>query len=216
MRGLLLGSKNKWPVRAAEALLRESGLTLTTIISDSKDDLVLTDYAKYDVLISVLYHEVLPKKLLDSVAVAINFHPGPPEYPGIGCTNFALYEGTDTFGATAHLMSPQVDSGSIILVKRFPIAEDETVLSLTEKAYECIVVLVKTLAPQLSKGDPLKISDESWTRQPFRRTQLDALCKLTLDMTEEEMNRRIRATTFPGKPGSYICVHGHKFEFVGN
>ena len=34
---------------------------------------------------------VLKKTFLDKIKVAsINFHPGPPDYRGIGCANFAI------------------------------------------------------------------------------------------------------------------------------
>ena len=43
-----------------------------------------------DFIISYLSPFILPKALLERAGrAAINFHPGPPEYPGIGCTNFA-------------------------------------------------------------------------------------------------------------------------------
>ena len=34
---------------------------------------------------------ILNKKFLSKADYAINFHPGPPEYRGIGCVNFALF-----------------------------------------------------------------------------------------------------------------------------
>ena len=51
--------------------------------------------------------------------MAINFHPATPNYPGIGCINFALYECASTYGATCHHMNKQVDTGEIIRVDRF-------------------------------------------------------------------------------------------------
>src|SRR5687767_10575563 len=45
-------------------------------------------------IISYLSRWVVPPWLLEqALGAAINFHPGTPEYPGIGCCNFALYEG---------------------------------------------------------------------------------------------------------------------------
>ena len=44
------------------------------------------------------------------------------------------------------------------------------------------------------------------------RRELEELCKVTIDMEEEEIKRRIRATTYPGMPGAYIEVSGYKFS----
>ena len=45
----------------------------------------------YDLLISYISPWIVPKAVLDKTKRwNINFHPGPPEYPGIGCFNFAI------------------------------------------------------------------------------------------------------------------------------
>ena len=47
---------------------------------------------KYDIIINYLGSWIIPKKNLNQTKfININFHPGPPEYPGTGCYNFALY-----------------------------------------------------------------------------------------------------------------------------
>ena len=68
-----------------------------------------------DYIVSYLCGWVVPQSLLDRAKVAaINFHPGPPEYPGTGCYNFALYEGATKYGVTCHHMAASVDAGAII------------------------------------------------------------------------------------------------------
>ena len=51
----------------------------------------------------------------------INFHPGPPERRGIGCTNYAIYEKSKNYGVTLHEINEKIDSGNILKVKRFKI-----------------------------------------------------------------------------------------------
>lgn len=84
-------------------------------------------------MISYLCPWILPEHLLERAKVAsVNFHPGPPEYPGIGCTNFAIYNQEVIFGMTCHHMATRVDTGKIVAVRRFPLFPTDTVLSLTE------------------------------------------------------------------------------------
>lgn len=157
----------------------------------------------FDYLISYLCPWVVPAQWLQQVRVAaINFHPGPPEYPGIGCTNFALYEGAASYGVTCHHMELTVDTGPIIRIIRFPLYQTDTVLSLTRRCYAAINWLFYEIFDLILAGQPLPQSAEHWTRKPFRRADLDALCHLAPEMDDEEIRRRIRATTFPGYPGA--------------
>jgi methionyl-tRNA formyltransferase len=176
-------------------------------------------FEKYDYLISYISPWVIHKRLLDIVQIAaINFHPGPPEYPGIGCTNFALYDGAGSFGITVHHMLPKVDTGKIIMVKRFPIAENETVWTLSQKCYAYIFAAFCEMLPLFKSGwDFPRYKDEeveTWTREPYTRKQLDELCVITEDMSDEEVARRVRATTFPGMSGAFIEKGGRKFHVV--
>ena len=74
----------------------------------------------------------------------INFHPGSPEFPGIGCFNFAIFNSAEKFGATAHIMEPKVDTGKIIDVEYFSIdAEKENVETLSIKTYNALLILYR-------------------------------------------------------------------------
>ena len=152
---------------------------------------------KGDLLISYLAQWIIPNRLLANADLAaINLHPGPPEYPGIGCTNFAIYNGEKEFGITCHHMLSKVDSGSLIAVRRFPIFETDTVYSITQRSYVEILHLFFELISGLLQGKNLPESKETWTRKPYKRKDLDELCELREGMTDEEIQRRIKATTY--------------------
>jgi methionyl-tRNA formyltransferase len=170
-----------------------------------------------DCIISYLAPWIVPEALLARAAMyRINFHPGPPDYPGIGCTNFALYDGVPTFGVTCHHMAPAVDTGGIIAVRRFAVDDDETVHSLTVKSHAQIAALFDEVAGLLARGAALPDAGEQWTRRPYRRHELDALCRVTLDMSEAEVRRRVRATAYPGAPGAYLEFSGLRFAYDGD
>lgn len=158
-------------------------------------------HAEFDYLVSYLSPWVVPAYWLGRAReAAINFHPGPPEYPGIGCTNFAIYDQVMMYGITCHHMTPTPDTGAIIRAIRFPIYDTETVLSLTNRSYAYLAWLFYEIIDAVLAGRALPVAAERWTRRPFRRAALDALCRLTPDMSEGEVARRVRATTFPGYP----------------
>lgn len=159
---------------------------------------------KGDLLVSYLAQWIIPGELITNAKqAAINLHPGPPEYPGIGCTNFAVYHGETEFGITCHHMLDRVDSGKIIAVRRFPVFPSDSVYSLTQRCYVEILNLFFELMSKLLHGNQLPSSNEKWTRKPFKRKELDALCELRDDMSEEEKQRRIKATTYGDKVWAY-------------
>ncbi|MDT4969346.1 MAG: methionyl-tRNA formyltransferase [Acidobacteriota bacterium] len=167
-----------------------------------------------DYLLSYLSPWIVPDALLKRARIAsINFHPGPPEYPGIGCTNFAIYNNESDFGVTCHHMAPRVDTGKIIAVRRFPLLAADSVYSLTQRCYTQILALFFEMMSGVLAGEELPESTERWTRLPYKRSELNALCRIEPDMTTEEIRRRLRAVTFPGAPGGYVEIGGFRFEY---
>ena len=168
-----------------------------------------------DILISYISPWIIPEKMLNLVKKwSINFHPGPPEYPGIGCTNFAIYNKEKIFGVTAHLMETKVDSGKIIDVRRFPILKRDSVYSLTHRCYDYILLQFYEVIGYIFKTNNLPECKETWKRKPFTRKELNDLCKIDINMDTEEINRRIRATDYPDMPGAYIDLKGLKFRYT--
>lgn len=150
-----------------------------------------------DIIISYLAQWIIPKELLEKAKIAaLNFHPGPPEYPGIGCTNFAIYNNADEFGIVCHHMVPKVDTGDIIAVKRFPVYKNDTVYSITQRCYNDILNLFYEIFYLLMNGENMPQSSEVWKRKPYLRKELNELCKITPGMDINEAERRIKATTY--------------------
>ncbi len=168
---------------------------------------------KGDYIVSYLSRWVIPEELLQRAGrAAINFHPASPDYPGIGCNNFALYEGAREYGVTCHHMAPRVDTGPIITVRRFPIQPDDNVDTLLKHTYEVQMALFFEIAQLLAEGRDLPVSTEKWTRPPFTRKQFNELFVITPDMSREEIARRVRAVSYQHwQP--YVEIQGFKFEY---
>ena len=169
---------------------------------------------QYDLLISYISPWIVPKAVLDKTkGWSINFHPGPPEYPGIGCFNFAIFDSAKQFGVTAHIMESKVDTGKIIGVKRFSMAEKETVESLSLKTYSALLSLYKNIISFVVNNNSLPESSETWKRKPYKRSELEDLAIIKTDMSKKEINKRIRATYYCGKPAPFVEIAGHRFEY---
>lgn len=163
-------------------------------------------------IISYLSRWVVPEYLLKKAKVAaINFHPASPDYPGIGCNNFALYEEAKEYGVTCHHMASRVDTGTIIAVKRFPVFATDNVATLLSRTYDYQLVLFYEVMSLILEGQELPVSTEPWTRKPFSRKEFDKLGRIAPDMTKEEIAKRVRATAF-GVWKPVVDLHGFVFE----
>ncbi len=166
-----------------------------------------------DYIISYLSRWVVPEDLLRRAKMAaINFHPASPEYPGIGCNNFALYENAKEYGVTCHHMAMKVDTGRIIAVKRFPVNPEDDVASLLKRTYENQIALFFEIAQLMTEGKELPVSSEKWTRAPFTRKQFNELFVIRPDMAQVEIARRIRAISYK-QWQPYIEIEGFRFEY---
>ena len=166
-----------------------------------------------DYIISYLSRWVVPEILLRRARkAAINFHPAPPEYPGIGCNNFALYENAKEYGVTCHHMAAKVDSGSIIAVKRFPVHAEDNVESLLQRTYEHQIELFFEIAGLMAEGKDLPVSPEKWARPPYTRAQFDELFRITPGMGKDEIARRVRAVNYQ-QWGPYVEIEGYRFQY---
>ena len=58
------------------------------------------------------------------------------------------------------------------------------------------VVALMMLAVATTWAQELPVSDEVWTRKPFTRKEFNKLMTITSDMDNEELRKRIRATSF--------------------
>jgi len=171
----------------------------------------------YDLLISYISTWIVPREVLNKTKKwNINFHPGPPEYPGVGCFNFAIYDSAKQFGATAHLMKPEVDTGKIIGIKRFAMEHEETVESLSIKTYSAQLILFKEILKFIEVNNSLPASDEKWLRKPYKRNELEKLSTIDSNMTKAEIDKRIRSTYYPDKPAPFTEIEGYRFEYNPN
>lgn len=123
----------------------------------------------------------------------INFHPGPPDYPGYRPTGFALYQGARRFGVTAHYMVDRVDEGPIVATETFDIAPDAELLDVVGEAYGQLARLFVKLAPRLIEtARPLPRAGVSWSGRKSTRASYEAMRRVEPGVDAAELALRIR------------------------
>jgi methionyl-tRNA formyltransferase len=201
---------------ALGALLHAHNPQLTVRPAATAEDLAALDAAilRRSRLVAFSTPVIVPPKILEGLGYgAYNFHPGPPQYPGWAPAHFALYEQATEFGATAHVMTERIDSGPIIDAALFPIPADINVLGLEGLAYAHLAQLFWWHAKALAtESEPLPALPLRWGPKKNSRRAYQAICRIPLDITKEELDRRLRV--FGGSHfGMTPTIHLHGVEF---
>lgn len=138
---------------------------------------------------------IVPKAILDGLTIpAYNFHPGPPTYPGTHAASFAIYDGAEHFGATAHVMEEKVDCGAIVAAEWFVVEENARFLDLEIKTYELLLKIFADLVRHLATSDkPLPVLDTKWSGKKHTNAEFEAMKEIQADMDEAELSLRFRA-----------------------
>jgi phosphoribosylglycinamide formyltransferase-1 len=103
--------------RALVTALQEHGVTLVCL-------------AGFMRLLSATFLNAYPNAVL-------NIHPSLlPAFPGVDAQKQALDHGVKVTGATVHLVTPELDAGPIVLQAAVPVAEDDSVETLSARILE--------------------------------------------------------------------------------
>jgi methionyl-tRNA formyltransferase len=165
-------------------------------------------------LFSFLSSVIVPTEALNAVKLAINFHPAPPRWPGIGGASYALYHSDKEFGVTAHVMMPLVDSGAILRVDRFPILPTDDEQSLLDRASHRALSLLYDVGSELALAGTVSPSGDEWERRPMTMRQFRDWMTLSTSDDRDDVERKIRAVRHPNLPGPFLEFHGHRFAYV--
>lgn len=159
---------------------------------------------KPGLIISAHLRRILKKEIFSLAEKgAINIHPSLlPKYRGLSPQHQAIMHGDSESGVTVHFIEADVDTGNIVLQKKFSIEKTDYILQVQAKMlaiYKTIVVEavqllesdsfepIKQDLGELSYFGPLKKSDR----------------EIDLSKTGEEVYNLIRAVSLPYKGAFY-------------
>lgn len=211
---LLIGNNKKLNKKAVEYLGKY--FLIKGIIDFNKQDMseaVVADLGP-EYVFNFLSDKILRGPLLKFKN--INFHPAPPEWPGRGSASLALFNGDKSYGSTAHIMDLSVDSGKILMVKRFSILRGESCESIFSRGKDACLELFKKAVKYIAKHNRLPSPcGQRWGRKPLTKKKFQKW--LILDpKNKKEFIEKIKAARHSKFPGPYVMVHGYKFGLVAD
>lgn len=187
---------------------------LKAVSNRSELEKVVSGSAGTTRLIAFCTDVIVPSDVIDQCSAgAYNFHPGPPAYPGIFPSCFAIIDGATRFGATVHRMTAKVDGGEIVKITYFDMPPHVDRMQLDGLAFNAVSSLFQEMASEL-----LNLSDEltplgvDWAGPVRTRKHFEQLCQLPEDISKEEFDRRYRAVGEGPDHALTLQLHGHRFR----
>ena len=180
-------------------------------ISEQKKIKVLK---KYDYLISFLNTKYISRNIRQKIKKgSYNFHPGPPEYPGFGCYNFALLDRVNFYGSTIHLMNDKFDNGPIINTKKFKISNQKINLEkLILKTHRNIFLQAKKFINSILNNNINVNKHLKWKRKAYTKREFEIAREINLKDTKLSIQKKIAAFSYKNYDSVFVKLKGFKFE----
>ena len=159
---------------------------------------------KPELIVAVHLRKILHEEIFSQPARgAINVHPSLlPRYRGLSPQHQAILHGDDESGVTVHFIDADVDTGEIIVQKKFPVSEDDYIVDVQVKMlaiYKKIVVeALGLLEDKAFKPMEQELAGSSYFA-PLKRNDR----KIDLSKSRLEIYRLVRAVSVPYKGAFY-------------
>ena len=169
----------------------------------------------YDYLISFLNSKYINKSVRKKIKInSFNFHPGPPEYPGFGCYNFALLDKTNYYGSTVHIINDKFDNGKILNVNKFKVSYKKLNLEkLIDMTHRNIIKQARHFINDILNKE-LKINGKfKWKKKAFTKKEFEIAREIKLNDSKTNILKKIKAFSYKNYENVYVNLKGFKFEF---
>ena len=171
----------------------------------------------YDYIFCFRSYYILKSDILKKCnKAAINFHPGTPQYRGVGSINYAINDGAKFYGSTAHIINNAIDKGKILNIIKFKLNQSSTVENSLKKTYKVMlrqaIYVIKLL--NRSEKNLMKLIKKNrtkkWSKKIRTRKDLNKFYEISININKKNLLKKIRATnTKRFKP--FILLHSKKF-----
>jgi methionyl-tRNA formyltransferase len=176
------------------------------LIKDAALSVRIRDEA-VDLLLNVHSLHVAHQAVIQSPRCgAFNLHPGPlPEYAGLNCPSWAVWNEATEYGVTLHRMMATIDSGAIAYQTRWSVQPSDTGYSLSARCVREGVKLVRLLV-DAAQADPASIPahpQDLTRRRLYRRGDRPHGLRLDLSWPAQTAARLVRAALFHPLPSPW-------------
>ena len=148
---------------------------------------------RVDWLLSIANLNVIPDVVLALAGQAVNFHDGPlPRYAGLNAPVWAILNGEVQHGITWHRMVAGVDQGAILEQRLFPIAPNDTALTLNTRCFEAAIDSFPAVLTALENNASGTAQDLTERNEYLRADRPKAAARLDFTQTAGQVSALVR------------------------
>ncbi len=171
---LFIGDTSNWSNIAAKFIKEQYEDPLIVLWEHGDKYPYEIDSWKGDLIFSFKSDLILGTDIIKNADVAaINFHPCPPKYRGIGGYTYAIYNEDTIFGITCHYMDHLIDHGNIIDVLCFPIFPFEKASSLKIRAGAYCLTQLYDIIYKIRNLQKLPCTQDVWGNKLYTRKEFE-------------------------------------------
>lgn len=171
---------------------------------------------KSDYGLCVMYPHLLSAQMLAIPQFGFyNFHGAPlPQYRGCMGHIWAILNGEKQYCVTAHKMAEKFDDGPILESLAFPVAADETGLTLHQKAVDMTFRLFFDVVDMIERGADLEsmLAPQDGSKARYYTKQIPRGAKISWDQSACDIDRFIRALIFKNVLPPFTLFEGKKIH----
>ncbi len=137
-------------------LATEHGVPVHIANKPDEDFKAALKAARPDIIVANNWRTWLPRDVFDAPRYGtLNIHDSLlPKYTGFSPLIWALINGEQEVGLTAHLMDEELDAGDIVLQRSTPVGPKDTVTDLFHRTVDMIGPITSTPSPSSSPAAP--------------------------------------------------------------
>ena len=164
-----------------------------SLISDSFQ--LVDNELECQILFSVFHNKIYTSDFIASKENCFNFHGGIlPDYRGSCTINWAIINGEKETGVSLHVLDSGIDTGNIIDIYNFPIADNDTSGTVYSKSESVVFLLFKKWF--------LKLIEDDFESIPQTKLNIKAYKKVDIELAKD-LTRFIRAFDHQGKEKAF-------------
>lgn len=162
-----------------------------------------------DIIFSINYLFIVENNLLKHPKYAINLHGSLlPKYRGRTPHVWAIINGEQETGVTAHIMEEGCDAGDIVLQKKVSINREDTGASILNKYKNMYPEIINELIEQIKQGEIKREKQDNQKATYFgKRTPENG--QINWNWQKERIYNWVRAQAFP-YPGAFTLINKEK------
>ncbi|MCT1904358.1 methionyl-tRNA formyltransferase [Oceanobacillus sojae] len=197
---------------------KASELRIPVLSMEEAENILYEPDHQIDLIVSYLFWKKIKEPLISGPSFGcINFHPALlPDWRGTAGYNMAILNKLPKWGATAHYVDSEIDTGNIIRTFKFNFDyRMETAASLEKKTQEIQVELYKSvLLDVISQGRLDSVKQDVHQGRYITRVEMEEMKEI--DLIKDDIDLKIRAFWFPPYNGAFIEVEGKKYTLIND